>query len=382
MSSKKKVCTKNTRLCGDIDCIICIYKTFCCSDRVEFWDYDRNILYPWQVALNSHDKFFFMCPNEKCNHPFEISPHSIIQSDSWCGYCDGKRLCREEDNCRACIAKSCAGHERMLKEWDPENDLPACEVSANAHNPMKFICSNKKCKHPYQARPHHININNSKCPFCTHQKLCTADKNCAICRVKSCAANPIMDKYWDPSNDKESCEVFRSSGKPRKFICNICPEKANIFAQSPAKVTGNNSWCPNCRHKTEAKLKAFLLEEGHKLGKGCKDWCKNPDNNRHMPFDIVIDKLMNIVECDGEHHFSQISNWNSPEENMQRDAYKMHHAAENDYTVIRIYQPDILFDRNNWQKKLLSAIKKYESPKQIYIASDLSIYNPLKKLLE
>jgi hypothetical protein len=57
----------------------------------------------------------------------------------------------------------------------------------------------------------------------------------------------------------------------------------------------------------------------------------------------------------------------SPEENQKMDKYKMDLALKQEYSLIRIYQPDVLKDRHNWKEKLKAAIKKYDKPTIVLI---------------
>ena len=45
----------------------------------------------------------------------------------------------------------------------------------------------------------------------------------------------------------------------------------------------------------------------------------------------------------------------------------MNLALEKRYTIIRIYQPDIYSNRNNWDKETEEAIKKYDEPEIVCI---------------
>jgi len=47
--------------------------------------------------------------------------------------------------------------------------------------------------------------------------------------------------------------------------------------------------------------------------------------------------------------------------------YKMNEANKNGYTVIRIIQEDVFFDKNDWKNKLVKVIKKYDKPENVYI---------------
>ena len=78
-----------------------------------------------------------------------------------------------------------------------------------------------------------------------------------------------------------------------------------------------------------------------------------------------------IVELDGNQHFFQVQNWKSPEEQLENDNDKTKLALENGYTVIRLYQPDVLFDKNNWEEKFSTALEEvYSEPTQVCIGPD------------
>ena len=74
-----------------------------------------------------------------------------------------------------------------------------------------------------------------------------------------------------------------------------------------------------------------------------------------------------IIEIDGRQHFEQVSNWNSPDDTFEHDAYKMEQALNNGYSIIRIFQEDVWNDKNNWQNKSNEAIKLYKKPTIICI---------------
>ena len=76
---------------------------------------------------------------------------------------------------------------------------------------------------------------------------------------------------------------------------------------------------------------------------------------------------------DGAQHFIQIMKWKSPEEQRKMDYYKQKQANINGFSVIRIIQEDVLFDRFDWSNKLLEAIRLIQESQQtinIYLSSD------------
>ena len=133
-------------------------------------------------------------------------------------------------------------------------------------------------------------------------------------------------------------------------------------------------------NKTEKKLNEKLSSIYPNLIYQYKvEWCKNLETNRYLPFDFCIEEYKIIFELDGAHHFEQVSNWKSPEENQKKDLYKEKCANENGYSMIRILQEDVANDKNNWLNKLQNSIQTIiNNPdliQNIYISNDNYDYN-------
>jgi very-short-patch-repair endonuclease len=98
------------------------------------------------------------------------------------------------------------------------------------------------------------------------------------------------------------------------------------------------------------------------------DWCRNDESRRCLPFDFLIEEYKIFIELDGPQHFTQVSNWRSPEEQQRIDKYKMECANHHGYSIIRVLQEDVL---NN--KIVMDDIEKgiyyHETPQKIYIAT-------------
>ena len=146
-----------------------------------------------------------------------------------------------------------------------------------------------------------------------------------------------------------------------------CPPHGN-FEQTPNNHLSGNG-CPHCKNKTEGKLRSFLFSiYSSLLSQGRFDWCRSPTTGYPYPFDFVLECLKIIFEMDGMQHFEDIKGWYLEACNVRtRDVYKIRRAIENGYTVIHFSQEDVLNDRNDWQTKLLSAIKRYDTPQAIFI---------------
>jgi len=313
--------------------------TFDSHPKSLFWS-NKNLVKPNQVSLNSHKKFWFDC---ECGHDFESSLLNINQANNWCPYCYNRKLCGK---CIICYNKSFASHEKS-KYWSSKNVLKPNEVLKGSEKKFSFNCD--KCNHELEMKLKDITSKGHWCSYCSHQKLCD-NVECKMCFENSFASVErnifLYDKTINPRI------LFKSSNKKFDFECDICNKKFNI--QLSDVTTG--VWCSFCVNKTEKILFDKLVESYISLKRQYKvDWCKN---KKHLPFDFVIEDRKIIIELDGNQHFEQIGNWQSPEKTKEIDIYKMKCANENGYSVIRILQKDVYKNKYDWLNELCINIEK------------------------
>jgi very-short-patch-repair endonuclease len=71
---------------------------------------------------------------------------------------------------------------------------------------------------------------------------------------------------------------------------------------------------------------------------------------------LESDKI--IIELDGIQHFKQVGKWDTPEHTKKRDIYKMQCANENGYSMIRLLQNDVYFNKYDWLSEISVNINK------------------------
>jgi very-short-patch-repair endonuclease len=311
--------------------------------KCNFWS-NRNEKKPNEVALNSHKKFWFDC---ECGHQFESSLLNINQGNNWCGFCSNppKKLC-EDDNCKSCFVNSFASHEKSIY-WSNENEVTPRQVFKNAdRKKFKFNC---ECGHKLEMNLKQISSQGHWCSYCSHQKLCEI-KECQMC-LNNSFASVERSKYLNDKNINPRT-LFKSTNKKFDFDCDVCNK---IFACQLSDIT-KGVGCSFCVNKTELILFDKLKEKYNTLKTQYKvDWCKN---KKHLPFDFVIEERKIIMELDGKQHFEQIGNWQSPEETRLNDIYKMKCATKNGFSVIRILQKDVYYNKYDWLNELTNNIEK------------------------
>jgi len=352
--SSNKGCSycASQKLCQDENCISCFNKSFASHEKAKCWS-ERNTKTPREVFGSSDTKYWFKC--EKCSHEYDCNLSNIKKGRN-CPYCSNKKLCMNE-NCTSCFEKSFAAHEKV-KYWSERNDASPRGIFTNSNFKFWFNC---ECGHEFETILEHIS-RGGWCSYCANQKLC-ANNDCVLCFNKSFASS-VKASNWSEKNIKTPRELFKKSQKRYWFKC----DEGHEFDKSLIEIS-IGSWCSYCGHATEKKLLKVLTEKYEVKYQPKYDWCKNDETDRHLPFDFELSDYKIIVELDGRQHFEQVSIWKPPEETLSRDIYKMNKANENGYTVIRIFQEDVLKDKNNWLVKLTEVIKNYENPTRIFISS-------------
>jgi very-short-patch-repair endonuclease len=351
----------NQKLCTNENCQLCYQKSFASHEKAIYWN-DKNELKPRDVFKCSNLKYIFNCI--KCNHEFETILNSIVQEDIWCNYCSNNNLCNKED-CKVCFDKSFASHSGS-SNWSNKNKTTPRKIFKYSNQHYLFDCN--KCNHVYEATLSNIIQLNVGCNYCSSDKLCMKEE-CKSCYDKSFASYP-KSQYWSSKNKLKPREVFKHCNKKFIFNCDKCKFEFSSILNNTVK--GN--WCPICPNKTESKLLDTLILKYPSLQHQFKpSWCISKETKKHYPFDYLIPEFNIIIELDGLQHFEQVSSWKTPEETKQRDLYKMKCANENKYSVIRLLQEDVYYDRNDWLTNVINAIEliiKEKKIQNIFICSN------------
>jgi pyruvate/2-oxoacid:ferredoxin oxidoreductase beta subunit len=90
-----------------------------------------------------------------------------------------------------------------------------------------------------------------------------------------------------------------------------------------------------------------------------------------------------IIEIDGNQHFEYVKRFkNNYIENQKNDIDKMIKAKKEGYSFIRIYQPDIWFNKIDWKEIILKNLYVRNIPNICYFSSNDNKYDEHKKLIK
>lgn len=146
-----------SRICGLPDCSMCFDRSVASLQCAPYWSIENNMSM-YLVSRHSNNKYKFDC---SCGHRVSISPNTITQQVSWCGYCSGKRLCGK---CETCRLKSFDTHPRS-QNWHECNIMKPYDVFRRALKKYWFRCDDG---HEFDASPDSISAG-KWCPFCRNK---------------------------------------------------------------------------------------------------------------------------------------------------------------------------------------------------------------------
>jgi hypothetical protein len=169
---------------------------------------------------NAHSKLQWQC--EKL-HIFSCTYHSINTKDTWCTTCSGKKLLTIED-CQQFAEKK--GGKCLTTKY------------INIHTKIYWKCSKN---HVWSATFGHIKNSNSWCPECAQIKKHSIEKcqKLAEERGGECLSTEYINAH---SNLLWICEFDHKWSSPLHSILN------------------HNTWCPNCKFKSESYCRNIFEE--------------------------------------------------------------------------------------------------------------------------
>lgn len=221
----------------------CTFKEKC----PESWnklDIERNKKeYPFvdlnKISVYSHRKLFFKCV--KCGGSYQQSPYQIFSTNASCPICANQKVLAGYND----LFSYCKNNNLSIIE-EYIDDTSSNQVYFRSTKKYKWKCG--ACNQEYYASPYNRIINNTGCPYCSHQKILPG-----ITDLQT--KYPEIAKTWDYSkNNKKPNEIFPGTQKKYWWICNKCGN--SYYMSVYDRVHGNS--CQFCgRRKSIPELVSF-----------------------------------------------------------------------------------------------------------------------------
>lgn len=289
-------------------------------------------------------------------------------------------------NCKTCVIIICSIHGEFQQNPSDHLGKHGCgkcgiESTANSKTSTKdqFIINAKKIhdnKYDYtkviyeNSQKHVIITCSSHGDFLQIPGSHLQGRGCASCGNESTAAllsktteQFIIDAKKEHGNEYNYSKVDYKNAYTKIII--ICSQHGE-FQQSPTSHLGG-SGCPYCINKTETIVYEYLDSIGVQHERQFSpSWLLNVKTGCKYRFDLVIPKYKLIIEIDGPQHFKQTWIWHSPETQRSTDIEKMFLALENDYSILRLSQEDVLEKTFYWKEFILKNLIERPEPDIVY----------------
>jgi very-short-patch-repair endonuclease len=363
-------CKRGYGHCKKYSCKNCYPRSFLLNENSKYYT-TNNKEDPLILTNGSHKECNFFCII--CGHIYNKEISEIIRGYS-CPHCSHKKLCTIY-NCYSCFYNSFAS-TGYSKYWDYiKNKGNPRDYFKNTHDKFYFICIN--CDHSLYKNLSDITSRDKGCVYCTNQELCGI-LSCIFCLNKSLASHEDV-RLYSSKNELPAHQVAISSNMKCIFNCDFCPLET---VRSVSDFTYGGCRCICSINKTETKLFTYL-QDNYNVSRNVRiNWSVNNKTGRQYEYDIVLNDYNIIIELDGRQHFEKVENWGDLDVLQDRDVDKMILAINNNFSLIRIFQPDVWNNINNWDTNLMKAINMLINniPKILMINKELysKHYNLLK----
>ena len=336
-------------------------------DLAAQWDTVKNgSLTPFDVSPKSQKEIWWICTDEsckRCDHNCEHSWKATIANrhSRGCPYRLGKALCYHMSLQYL--------HPDIASQWHPtKNDtLKPDMVLPGSSKDTWWLCPNTcayGCKHEWVSNPaSRTTLHSGLCMYCCRQAWCIHES--------IVYTHPELVKEWDYEKNEDDKPENYLFGTKRKAWWK-CPDgHKSYLASIRHRVYGTG--CPDCKNKTEARVVKIL---------GARDIeyqtqfvIPNCRAIKPLKFDIFLPKYKTVIEIDGPQHFRDVSNWGDSSITKRRDIYKMRQAVNAGYRIIRVYQPDIWDNPDDWF--IDNVISELSSDDYIllFVSEDDTLYN-------
>lgn len=308
-------------------------------EYLERYDYDKNIVLPNELSMQSSRGIWLKCANNKY-HP---SQH----------YALGNFLLTQLTHdhhfkCKRCISFGnwCVTNNRkdLLSRWDCKlNQISPFEV--NIESPKKYYFKCPKGKHNSEEK--------LICTLLDGHESC----NCNACNsfgedITSNYGEDFLNTIWDYNKNKISpYEVSRCNPTQKVFLNCLEDNSHESYPITPSHFQLGRR-CPICGRSYLSKLHKAVISYLQSLNininteHNCSLKPINPDTGYILPYDIEIVDYKIIIEIQGNQHYKLLNKnhpWLEglePEEYLERrkryDKIKKDYAISNGYDFLEL----------------------------------------------
>lgn len=225
----------NNRTNGHTNCPVCNSKKIVAGfndlqtfypDIAKEWDYQRNLLKPNAIAVQSNQKVYWICPN---NHSYLQTPYKRTQLHCNCPYCSNQKLLVGFNDLQTKFPS-------LSADWDyDKNTILPSQVFPGTRQKVWWKCEKN---HSYYASIASRALLKTGCPYCAHQIPILGENDLQT-------LFPSLASEWDyEKNISSPSEYLPHSNKKVYWICN----KKHSYKATICDRVAHKS-CPICAGK-------------------------------------------------------------------------------------------------------------------------------------
>lgn len=317
-------------------------------DYLERYDYDKNLLMPNELSMQSSRGVWLKCKKHK-NHPSQHFGLSKKIQDS--------KDTIEHFECKYCrsFGQWCIDNNRndLLDRWDYElNNISPYEVSMRTKNKYYFKCPIEKHKSEKKLIGS-LPIGYNGCCDCS---ACNSFGEF----IEGNYGKEYLDKLWDYNNNTISpYEISKCNSNNKVYLKCLENDTHNSYLITPAHYQEGKR-CPICGRDYLSKLHKSVIKYLNELNLDIKTEHEctikpiNPDTGYILPYDIEIVNYKIIIEIQGKQHYKLLNDGHpwlknlTPQDYLDKriryDKIKKDFAIKNGYKFLEIFPESFLND--------------------------------------
>lgn len=291
-------------------------------DLLKRWDYEKNILTPYDISVSTTKKYYFKCP--KGIHESELKDINNIRKQFHSG------------RCVSCASIGQFGIDYIDKDfinkyWSDKNIKNPMVVNRNSNSKIWIKCQDVDYHEDYEVTCSNF-ITGKRCPYCAKKKIHPKESLGGL--------YPQCYEYW-VQKKTTPLDYLPMSNKLVYWKC----DKHGEYRRKICDMVNADFVCPKCRReekesKLQKKVHEYLSSLGYtiKTEYDCSLIPINPNTNYPLPFDNEVVELKLIIEVNGEQHYKKSYYNNYSEEELlkrqQIDKFKQEYAINHGYSFL------------------------------------------------
>jgi hypothetical protein len=284
-------------------------------------EFDKsNTKKPREISYGSKDEYLWKC--KKCKSTYSSSVNNKTKGDTGCPFCKGVKV-----NHTNCLWTT---HPKICVQWHKtlNGDFTPYDITSGSSIKVWWICEKG---HEWEATVNNRVNNEQSCPYCEGSRA----------SIETCLSTlyPDLSKQWHPSKNGELTPFDVTIGSNRKVWW--LGECGHEWEMKIRNRTIQGSGCLECNEsKGEKKLREIFSAKGIQITSQYEFKNLLGIGGRNLKFDFAVfdesDKLVFLVEYDGEFHFEKLYEGDGHEIIVVHDQRKNKYCQKSKIPLVRI----------------------------------------------